>query len=93
MSETVYAEADLARAFEIDPTHDLVISNVLTWGAPALQPVAAASFLDGKSEDRESLRLTMRVLELAGTPLSPECAFVKACTRVGSPGAAEARWS
>jgi GT2 family glycosyltransferase len=70
MNETSYAEADLARAFEIDPTHDLVISNVLAWGAPALRPIAAASFVDGASEDPESLRLTMQALEhSAETPI------------------------
>ena len=69
MNETSYAEADLVRAFEIDPTHNLIISSVLAWGPTALQPVAAASFLDGESEDRDSLRLTMQVLELARTPI------------------------
>jgi len=69
MNETSYAEADLARAFEIDPTHDLVIAKVLAWGAPALQPIAAASFLDGESEDRGTLRLTMQVLDSAETPI------------------------
>ena len=67
MNDTGYAEADLARAFEIDPTNDLVISNVLAWGAPALRPIAAASFLEGDLEDRELLRLAMRALELAAT--------------------------
>jgi O-antigen biosynthesis protein len=62
MNETSYAQADLARAFEIDPTHDLVISNVLAWGALALRPIAAASFVEGASEDPESLRLAMQVL-------------------------------
>ena len=65
-----YAEADLARAFEIDPTQDLVISNVLAWGPTALQPIAAASFLDGESEDRESLSLAMQVLEWAEGPIA-----------------------
>ena len=62
MNETSHAEADLARAFDIDPTHDLVISNVLAWGTSALRPIAAASFVDGTSDDPESLRLTMQVL-------------------------------
>ena len=61
MNEAAFAEADLTRAFEIDPTHDLVIDNVLRWGGAALRPIAAASFLDGNSEDPESLRLAMLV--------------------------------
>ena len=65
MNETSHAEADLARAFEIDPTQDFVISNVLAWGPTALQPIAAACFLDSELEDRESLSLAMRVLERA----------------------------
>ena len=69
MNETMHAEADLTKAFEIDPTHDLVIANVLTWGAPALKPIAAASFLDGESQDRDTLRLAMQVLEQAATPI------------------------
>ena len=69
MNETSYAEADLARAFEIDPTHDLVISNVLAWGAPSLQPIAAASFLDGDSEDHQSLTRALCALELTGTSI------------------------
>lgn len=70
MKATGYAEADLVRAFEIDPTQDLVISNVLAWGPTALQPIAAASFLDSDSEDRKSLRLAMRVLERAEGPIA-----------------------
>jgi GT2 family glycosyltransferase len=69
MNETSYAETDLARAFEIDPTNDLVISNVLAWGPLALQPIAAASYLDGESDDQESLRLAMQVLATAATPI------------------------
>ena len=69
MSETAYAENDLARAFEIDPTHELVLWNALAWGAPALQHAAAVSLLDGESDDRESLRLAMRAFESAGTPI------------------------
>ncbi len=69
MSETRYAEADLARAFEIDPTHDLIIANVLAWGAPALKPIAAASYLDGESQDRNTLRLAMQALQQAATPI------------------------
>ena len=66
MNETRYAEADLARAFEIDPTHDLIIANVLAWGAPALKPIAAASYLDGESQDRNTLRLAMQALRASG---------------------------
>jgi O-antigen biosynthesis protein len=69
MNETAYAEADLAKAFEIDPTHDLVIANALAWGAPELKPIAAASFIHGESQDRNSLRLAMQVLEQAATPI------------------------
>ena len=69
MNQTSDAEADLARAFEFDPTSDLVISNVLAWGAQTLRPMAAASFLDGDSEDRECLRLALRELEKAGAPV------------------------
>ncbi len=69
MNETMHAEADLTKAFEIDPTHDLVIANVLTWGAPALKPIAAASFLDGESRDLDTLRLAMQVLEQAAAPI------------------------
>ena len=69
MSETGYAEADLARAFEIDPTHDLVIANVLAWGPPALKPIAAASFLDGELQDPDTLRLAMQILEGAVAPI------------------------
>jgi hypothetical protein len=36
MNETDFAEGDLARAFDIDPTHDLVITKVLEWGPSAL---------------------------------------------------------
>lgn len=69
MNETVYAQADLARAFEIDPTRDLVIANVLAWGAPALKPIAAASLSDGELQDRDSLGRAMQILERAGTPI------------------------
>ena len=69
MNETGYAQADLARAFEADPTHDLVIANVLDWGDPTLKPVAAASFLEAESQDLNSLRLAMQVLADAPTPI------------------------
>jgi GT2 family glycosyltransferase len=69
MCEAAFAEADLARAFEIDPTHDVVIDNVLRWGAAALRPIAAASFLDGDSGDAESLQLAMLAMESTTTPI------------------------
>ena len=69
MNEVRYAEEDLARAFEIDPTHDLVIAKVLEWGPPALQRVAAANFVQGESQDGETLRLAMRALESSETPV------------------------
>ena len=48
MNEARYAEEDLTRAFEIDPTHDLVIAKVLEWGPSALQRMAAANFARGR---------------------------------------------
>ncbi|HXZ15975.1 MAG TPA: glycosyltransferase [Roseiarcus sp.] len=70
MNEASFAEADLSRAFEIDPTHDLIVSNVLRWGAAAARPIAAACFLDGEAEDPESLRLAMLALEDAAAPIA-----------------------
>ena len=69
MNETRYAEGDLARAFETDPTHDLVIAKVLAWGPPALQRRAAASFIEGESQDGETLRLAMRAFQSSETPV------------------------
>jgi O-antigen biosynthesis protein len=69
MNETRYAEGDLARAFETDPTNDLVIANVLAWGPPALQRLAAASFIEGESQDAETLGLAMRAFQSSETPV------------------------
>jgi GT2 family glycosyltransferase len=69
MNEIGYAQADLARAFEIDPMNDLVIANVLDWGDPALQPIAAATLLEGESQDLDALRLAMQVLSRTPTPI------------------------
>jgi GT2 family glycosyltransferase len=69
MNETRYAEGDLARAFETDPTNDLVIANVLAWGPPALQRMAAASFIEGESQDSETLGLAMRAFQSSETPV------------------------
>ena len=69
MNETSYAEADLARAFEIDPTHDLVISNVLAWGPQRCNRSQRPVFLMASSEDHDSLTLALCVLELTGTSI------------------------
>jgi O-antigen biosynthesis protein len=69
MHEMRYAEGDLARAFEIDPTHDLVIAKVLEWGPSALQRMAAANFVDSESQDGQTLRLAMRAFESSATPV------------------------
>ena len=69
MGETAYAEADLRRAFEIDPTHDLVVSSVLAWGPGDLRPLAAESFLEGDASDEDNLRLALHAFDLAGTPI------------------------
>jgi O-antigen biosynthesis protein len=69
MGETGYAERDLARAFETDPTHDLVIANVLAWGPLALQRTAATRFIEGDSQDGETLRLAMRAFQSSETPI------------------------
>ena len=66
MNEARYAEEDLTRAFEIDPTHDLVIAKVLEWGPSALQRKAAANFIESESQDGETLRLAMRAFEIIG---------------------------
>jgi GT2 family glycosyltransferase len=69
MNETRYAEEDLARAFETDPIHDLVIAKVLEWGPSALRRMAAANFVDGESQDGETLRLAMRAFQSSETPV------------------------
>ena len=69
MNEARYAEEDLTRAFEIDPTHDLVIAKVLEWGPSALQWKAAVNFVEGESQDGETLCLAMRAFESRETPV------------------------
>ena len=69
MNETRHAEEDLVQAFEADPTHDLVIANVLAWGPPALQRMAAASFIEGELQDAETLGLAMRAFQSSETPI------------------------
>jgi O-antigen biosynthesis protein len=64
------ATEDLERAFEIDPTDELVSSSVLVWGPQALHRLAAASFIAGASGNRETLVLAMRALESAGVPIA-----------------------
>ena len=66
MNETRYAEGDLARAFETGPTHDLVIANVLAWGSPALQRLAATSFIEGELQDAETSRARDARLPVVG---------------------------
>ena len=65
MGDEGCAKDDLERAFEIDPTDDVVASSVLVWGPHALRGLAAASFISGASEDRETLALAMRALQSA----------------------------
>ena len=64
------AKQDLERAFEIDPTDDLVASSVLHWGPQSLHGLAAASFIAGVSEDRETLALAMRALQSRPVPVA-----------------------
>ena len=61
---------DLARAVEIDPTDELVISNALRWGSQALTQIAAANFVAGISDDRETLALALRALKSARVPIA-----------------------
>ena len=64
------AMQDLARAFEIDPTDELVISNVLQRGPQALRRFAAANFIGGASEDRETIALALCAFQSAGVPIA-----------------------
>ena len=50
------AKDDLERAFEIDPTDELVASSILVWGPKPLQGLAAANTIAGASEDPENSR-------------------------------------
>ena len=61
---------DLARAFEIDPTDELVISNVLQRGPQGLRRFAAANFIGGASEDRETIALALCAFQSAGVPIA-----------------------
>ena len=61
---------DVARAFEIDPTDELVISNVLRRGPQALRRFAAANFIGGASEDRETLALALWAFKSTGVPIA-----------------------
>ena len=64
------ATEDLERAFEIDPTDELVASSVLAWGPQTLHRLAAASFIAGVSRNCETLVLAMRALQSAGVPIA-----------------------
>ena len=64
------AAQDLVRAFEIDPTDELVISNALRWGPQALRRSAAANFIAGISEDHETLALALRAFKSARVPIT-----------------------
>ena len=55
-----------SRSIRLD---DLVIAKVLEWGPSALQRVAAANFVEGELQDRETLRLAMRAFESSETPV------------------------
>ena len=62
-----YAANDLRRALEIDPVDDLVNCSALTWGTGNLRSLAAANFLAGELEDRQTLVLALQALKTAGT--------------------------
>ena len=64
------AMQDLARAFEIDPTDELVISNALRWGPQALRESAATNFFAGISEDRDTLALALRTYKSANVQIA-----------------------
>ena len=61
---------DLTRAFEIDPIDELVVSDILRRGPPALRRIAAANFIGGVSEHRETLVLALRALKSARVPIA-----------------------
>jgi O-antigen biosynthesis protein len=69
------ATQDLVRAFEIDPNDELVISNALRWGPQACRSIAAANFIAGISEDRETLALALRALKSAFVPIASRLQF------------------
>jgi O-antigen biosynthesis protein len=64
------AMQDLARAVEIDPTDELVLSNALRWGPQALRRIAAGNFIGGISEDRDTLALALRAFKSARVPIA-----------------------
>ena len=64
------ATKDLAQAFEIDPIDELVIFNVLRWGAQEYRRIAAANFIAGASEDHETVAFALRAFKSSGVPIA-----------------------
>ena len=57
---------DLRRALEIDPVDDVISSSALTWGTGELRSLAAANFLSGESEERQTLALAVEAQKSTG---------------------------
>jgi GT2 family glycosyltransferase len=61
-----FAAADLARAFEMDPTHRTVLRFVLHWGGAAEKQAAARALIDDPACDPALLRLALAELFAGG---------------------------
>ncbi len=81
------ARADLARAFDLDPTDRLVMRHALTWGPEPMQAAAARAALDDPLTEPELLRLAIAASFAQGA------AALLSLTRIGGRLQGWAAWS